>query len=145
MTVPPDEDDFAEYMATQFADDVLQRSAERKANPLPFAMDALGDLFSYVDDKEEGFRRFRRKLEQFFPWADDAIHALERVLADPPDELGDLVRNQAGVRVWVDTPDGPRSGDAAAHEAWMRETVPRMRAMVDAYIAERRSQARTDP
>jgi hypothetical protein len=90
------DDDFAAYMAGDFWDDVVRKSAERKADPLPFALDALEDLFRHESDKEAGFRRFQDKMEGFLPWADDAVQCLELVLADPPPHLGDLLRNEAG-------------------------------------------------
>ena len=133
----PDDDDFARYMAEEFPDAVIRRSAERKAEPLAFAMDALEDLFRYEDDKEQGFRRFRQKLEQFVPWADDAVQCLEAVLADPPEDLGRRVREAAGVVVWVQVEGGRRPGGDEANVAWLRETVARLRAMLDEYVAER--------
>ena len=131
------DDDFARYMSESFPDLVLRRSAERKAEPLAFAMDALEDLFGHEDDKEQGFRRFRQKLEQFVPWADDAVQCLELVLADPPEDLGRRVRDAAGVVVWVQVPGGERAGDDAAHVEWLRSTVARLRAILDEYVAGR--------
>jgi hypothetical protein len=131
------DDDFARYMSESFPDVVLRRSAERKADPLPFALDALEDLFGHEDDKEQGFRRFRQKLEQFVPWADDAVQCLELVLADPPEDLGRRVREAAGVVVWVQVPGGERPGDDAANVEWLQSTVGRLRAMLDSYVAER--------
>lgn len=129
--------DFAEYMGNEFWDDVVRDSEERLANPLPFALEAIEDLFRHESDKDQGFRRFQMKLESFLWWADDAVQCLEKVLADPPAHLGDLVRHQAGVVIWVPGPTGEVIGDEAAHEAWLRATVARLRAMFDAYVAEK--------
>jgi hypothetical protein len=130
------DDDLARYRASWYTDAALRTSAERKANPLPFALEALEDLFHYADDEEGGFGRFRSKLESGVPWSEDAVECLERVLADPPPDLGRLVREQAGVVVWTEGPHGDTRGDDAAHEAWLRRAVPRLRAMLDRYIAE---------
>jgi hypothetical protein len=119
-----------------FFDDVQRDSERRKADPLPFALEALEDLFAHRDDVEEGFRRFQGKLEAFFWWADDAVQCLELVLADPPPDLGKVVREQAGVVIWL-TDGGLHQADAAQTETWLRETcVPRLRSMFDAYVAE---------
>jgi len=67
-----------------FWDDVQRDSDERLANPLPFALEALEALFRYESDKERGFARWQRKMEQGIWWADDAIQCLEKVLAAPP-------------------------------------------------------------
>jgi hypothetical protein len=135
------DDDFADWMANEFSDAVIRTSEQRKADPLPFALDALEDLFRYESDKEQGFARFQRKLEQFVPWADDAVQCLELVLKDPPPDLGRIVREQAGITIWVDTPEGERVGDDADTEAWLRKTVPRLRQMLEDYVAERMKDA----
>ena len=76
------------------------------------------------DDVEEGFERFERKLREFFWWADDAVQCLEVALADPPADLGALVR-KAGVIVYVDADGGgEHRADDAETEAWLRRTVP---------------------
>ena len=116
-----------------FFDEIQRDTARRKADPVPFALEALEDLFAHEDDVEDGFRRFTRKMGEFFWWADDAVQCLELVLADPPPDLGALVRRRAGVVVWV----GGRPADDAETEAWLREAVPRLRSMFDAYVAER--------
>ncbi|MFL6278333.1 MAG: hypothetical protein ACJ74G_24375 [Blastocatellia bacterium] len=129
--------DFAEYMGNDFWDEIVRDSEARLANPLPFALEALEDLFGHGDDKEQGFKRFQMKLESFLWWADDAVQCLEKVVADPPPHLGDLVRRQAGVVVWVPGSTGETIGNEAEHEAWLRATVARLRAMFDAYVAEK--------
>lgn len=117
-----------------FFDQVQRDTEQRKANPLPFALEALEDLFGGRDDLEEGFRRYQSKLEAFFWWADDAVQCLELVLADPPPNLGQLMREQANVVIWI-TDDGIRQADAAEREAWLRDTcVPRLRSMFDTYV-----------
>ena len=129
--------EFAEYMGDEFWDDVVRDSEERLANPLPFALEALEDLFSQESDKERGFQRFQLKLESFLWWADDAVQCLEKVLSDPPAHLGDLLRHQAGVVIWVQGPTSEAIGNEAAHEEWLRATVARLRAMFDAYVHEK--------
>lgn len=130
------DDELARYRASWYTDTALRESAERKANPLPFALAALEDLFHWVDRTEEGFGRFQMKLSGGVPWCEDAVECLELVLADPPADLGRLVREQAGVVVWTKGPHGETRGDDAAHEQWLRRAVPRLRAMLDHYIAE---------
>src|SRR5712691_1607677 len=129
--------DFAEYMGNAFWDGGVRESEARLAHPLSFAIEALEDLFRHESDKERGFERFQAKLESFPWWADDAVQSLEKVLADPPPNLGEVVRHQAGVVIWVPGPTGEVIGDDAAHEAWLRTTVRRLRAMFDSYVAEK--------
>lgn len=123
-----------------FFDEIQRDTARRKADPLPFALEALEDLFAHRDDIEDGFGRFAHKMEEFFWWADDAVQCLELVLADPPADLGALVRRRAGVVVWVEDAGGGHPADDAATEAWLRQAVPRLRSMFDAYVAERSSE-----
>lgn len=133
--------DFARYVSDEMWDDVVRESAERLAHPLDFAVDALRDLFSRESDKEAGFGRFEAKLESFPWWADDAVQCLERVLADPPPDLGRIVRERAGVVIWVEDGGGERVGDNEAHEQWLRETTARLRAMFDDFIARKTAES----
>jgi hypothetical protein len=89
--------------------------------------------------EQQGSRlpELREKLESFIWWADDAVQCLERVLADPPPDLGRIVRERAGVEVWVEDGGSERVGDDAAHERWLRETTGRLRAMFDEYVARK--------
>jgi hypothetical protein len=119
-------------MDEAFFEEVVRESEARLADPLPFAMEALEDLFLHESDKEQGFRRYQSKLESFFWWADDAVRCLEKVLAAPPDNLGALVREHAGA-IWA----GDEIGDDAAHVAWLRATTERLRSQFDAFVAER--------
>lgn len=137
--------DFARYLREDLWDDVVRDSADRLANPLEFAVEALEDLFSEESDKEAGFRRFQEKLESFIWWADDAVQCLERVLADPPPDLGRIVRERAGVVVWVEDGGSERVGDDAAHERWLRETTARLRAMFDEYVARKTAESGPGP
>ena len=130
--MPPDDDDRPAPDFSNFWEDVGRRSEERLADPLTFSLKALRDLFRVADNDEQGLANYQDKLESFFWWADDAIQCLERVMADPPPDLGRLVREQAGVIVWRD--GGP--ADDAGTEAWVREIVPQLRRMYDAYVAE---------
>jgi hypothetical protein len=120
-------------MDEDFLESIQRDSEQRKADPLPFALEALADLFGYVDYAEEGFQRFQRKMASFFWWADDAVQCLELVLADPPAELGQKVRD-AGVVIWIEG-GSPHAADAAETEQWLREAcVPRLRSMFDDYV-----------
>jgi len=134
-------DDFARYVSDEMWDDVVRESAQRLANPLDFAVEALRELFSQESNKEAGFRSFEEKLESFIWWADDAVQCLERVLADPPPDLGRIVRERAGVEVWVEDGGSERVGDDAAHERWLRETTGRLRAMFDEYVARKTAES----
>jgi hypothetical protein len=121
----------------EFFEDIQRDSERRKADPLPFALEALEDLFANRDDVEQGFRRFQAKLEDFFWWADDAVQCLELVLANPPERLGRIVREQAGVVIWL-TDGALHQADEPQTEAWLRdECVPRLRSMFDSYVAEK--------
>src|SRR4051812_2010844 len=97
--------DFDPYNDEAFWEDVGRDSEARLAEPLPFALEAIEDLFRHESDKERGFARWQRKLEQSIWWADDAIQCLEKVLAEPPAKLGDLVREH-GINIWVQGSDG---------------------------------------
>lgn len=69
-------------------------------------------------------------------WADDAIQCLEKVLAAPPAQLGDLLREH-GINIWVQSSDGEVIGDAQAHVDWLRHTAVRMREMFESYVASK--------
>jgi hypothetical protein len=117
-----------------FFDEIQRDTERRKADPLPFALEALEDLFGNRDDVEEGFRRYQMKLDSFFWWADDAVQCLELVLANPPENLGQLMREQANVVIWI-TEGELRQADYAESEAWLREVcVPKLRSMFDTYV-----------
>jgi hypothetical protein len=122
----------------EFFADIQRDSEARAANPLPFALDALEDLFAHRDDVDQGYQRFQRKLEVSYWWADDAVECLELVLADPPENLGKLVREQANVNVVRETENGLEVADDAGTEAWLRdEAVPRLRKQFDTYVADK--------
>ena len=131
-----------------FFEEIQRDTARRKANPLPFALEALEDLFAHRGDVGAGFQRFQDKMEAFFWWADDAVQCLELVLADPPEDLGRQVREEAHVVVWVDADGSERPADDAETVTWLREAVPRLRSMFDTYVAEQSAaqiRARQDP
>jgi hypothetical protein len=117
-------------------DEIQRDTARRKADPLAFALEALEDLFAHRGDVGGGFQRFQDKMEGFFWWADDAVQCLELVLADPPEDLGRMVREQAHVVVWVEADGSERPADDAETATWLREAVPRLRSMFDTYVAE---------
>lgn len=126
--------DFDPYNDDAFWEEVARDTEARLADPLPFALDALEELFRYEDDKERGYARWHAKMEQGIWWADDAIQCLEKVMAAPPADLGDLVREH-GINIWVQGPDGETIGDAQAHADWVRATTRRLRESFDAYVA----------
>ena len=131
-----------------FFEEIQRDTARRKADPLPFALEALEDLFAHRGDVDGGFQRFQGKMEGFFWWADDAVQCLELVLADSPEDLGRLVREEAHVVVWVEADGSERPADDAETVAWLREAVPRLRSMFDAYVATKTAEqirAREDP
>ena len=135
-------------MTDDFFAEIQRDTARRKADPLPFALEALEDLFAHRDDVEDGFARFTRKMGEFFWWADDAVQCLELVVADPPEDLGRLVREEAHVVGGLQAGGGGHPADDAETVTWLRESVPRLRSMFDAYVAERSAEqirAREDP
>ena len=128
--------DFDPYNDDAFWEEVSRDTEARKAAPLAFAFEALEDLFRYEDDKERGHVRWQRKMELAIWWADDAIQCLELVMAAPPPNLGELLREH-GISIWVQGPDGETIGDAQAHAAWVCDTTRRLRETFDAHVAAR--------
>lgn len=132
------------FIDDAFWDEIVQDSERRLAAPLGFALEALSDLFAEESDKERGFVRFERKLQGALWWADDAVQCLERVLAEPPSDLGRRIREDAGVRLWNRTPAATTPADDDAHVAWLRAVVPRLRTRFDAFVAERLAAAQAE-
>lgn len=132
--------DFDPYNDDEFWDEVQRDSEARLADPLPFVIAVLEELFRYESDKERGLARWQRKMEGGIWWADDAIQCIEKVLANPPANLGDIIRNEAGVVIWVPGETGEVIGDAKAHVDWLESTARRMRAMFEDYVAQKRAE-----
>jgi hypothetical protein len=135
--------DFDPYNDEAFWEDVGRDSEARLAEPLPFALEAIEDLFRHESDKERGFGRWQRKLEQSIWWADDAIQCLEKVLAAPPANLGDVLREH-GINIWVQGKDGEVIGDAPAHVDWLRGTARHMREMFESYVASKSAELKAE-
>jgi hypothetical protein len=129
--------EFDPYNDESFWDEVQRDSDARRAAPLQFALDAIEDLFRHESDKERGFIRWQRKLEQSIWWADDALHCLENVIANSPLNLGEILREH-GINIWVQTPDGEAIGDSQAHVEWLRNSVLRMRGLFEKHVAAKR-------
>jgi len=129
-----DHQKFDPYNDDAFWAEVARDSEQRLADPLPFALEALEDLFGV--DMSQGFKRWRNKMGMAIWWADDAIQCIEKVLAAPPPNLGELIRDRA-IHVWVQGPDGEELGDPAAHVAWLRDTAVQLRAAFEAFIVEK--------
>jgi hypothetical protein len=62
-----------------------------------------------------------------------------------PANLGQLVREQAGVYVWVTDPvAGNKIGDDGAHVAWLSETVARLRRDFDAFVVKKQAESQQE-
>jgi len=138
---------FQEWLADEAWDEIVRDSERRLAEPKAFAAEALERLFLHENDKERGFARWDDAMAAGIWWADDALSCLRAVLAGaPPDdheELGAWVRAHAGT-IWVDGPHGPMPGDAAAHAAWLLETVKRLEAAFAATLERLRATLAAD-
>lgn len=130
--------EFDPYNDEAFWDDVQRESDARRATPLPFAVEAVEDLFRHESDKERGFVRWQRKLEQSIWWADDAIYCLEHVIANAPPDLGETLREH-GINIWVQGPDGEMIGSPQDHVDWLRKSTLRMREMFETYVATKKT------
>lgn len=128
---------FDPYNDDAFWAEVARDSEARLADPLPFALDALDELFGV--DATQGFRRWRRKMDQGIWWADDAIQCIEKVLAAPPANLGELIRDR-GIHAWVMRNGSEELGDAQAHVDWLRDTAAKLRADFEAFLAEKNAE-----
>lgn len=135
--------DFDPYNDDEFWAEVQRDSDARLADPLPFALEALEDLFRHESDKERGFVRWRRKMDQAIWWADDAIQCLEKVLAAAPANLGDLIREH-GINIWVQHRGTEVLGDAQAHVDWLIATTRRLRDMFETYIATKTAEMKAE-
>ena len=71
--------------------DIRAESARRRAAPLSFFAQFLSDIWKGSTPEEADYS-WRVKVEHY-PWyADDALYCLNAVLADPPDDLLDIMR-----------------------------------------------------
>jgi len=128
---------FDPYNDDAFWAEVARDSEARRADPLPFALEALDDLFGV--DPSQGLRRWRSKMEMAIWWADDAIQCIEKVLAAPPANLGQLIRDR-GIRTWVKRGDSEELGDAQAHVDWLRDMAVQLRAAFEAFLVEKNAE-----
>ncbi len=121
-------------------DEIVADSEARLADPLGFVEEVLERLFLHEHDDERGLGRWHDAMDNGIWWADDALACLDKVLSDPPPDLGARIRAHAAPVLG----DGVIATDEA-RVAWLRAMVERMRAAFEVKIAELREALRTAP
>jgi hypothetical protein len=127
----------ADLMGTNMDDETYEAldemvdedSRARRAAPLAFVCEVLELL---RDSDVEGFLKVWRTKATYYRWyADDALFCFDKVLADPPADLIERIREDAGFVLNHVEPSKitPYSHDEVV--AWLRDLVVKMRAVYD--------------
>jgi hypothetical protein len=104
-------------------------SRARRAAPLDFVAEVLELL---RDTEVEGFLKFWRSRVVSYPWyADDFLACVELVLAAPPADLRERLRERTGFVLNHVEPTRVTPYSNADVVAWLRDLTARMRAVYD--------------
>jgi hypothetical protein len=100
--------------------EIRRQSAERRADPRRFVCEYLRLYWAY--DGEEAARRDWTKLVEQYPWyADDVLACLDALIADPPEDLIDLLWRCGSIALG-EQPDGRYvTPSFEEHVSWVRE------------------------
>ena len=111
-------------------DEMLDDDARaRRADPLKFVCEVIEPL---RDSEVEGFLKIWRTKATHYRWyADDAMYCLDRVVAEPPPDLIDRIREGTGFVLNHVTPDKVTPYTHAEVVAWLRDLATKMRAIYD--------------
>ena len=111
-------------------DEMLDDDARaRRADPLKFVCEVIEPL---RDSEVEGFLKIWRTKATHYRWyADDAMYCLDRVIAEPPPDLIDRIREGTGFVLNHVTPAKVTPYTHAEVVAWLRDLATKMRAIYD--------------
>ena len=111
-------------------DDTVDEDARaRRADPLKFLCEVIEPL---RDSDVDGFLKIWRTKATYYRWyADDAMYCLDRVLADPPADLIERIREGTGFVLNHVTPSAVTPYSHAEVVAWLRDLGDKMRAIYD--------------
>ncbi len=82
----------------------MSDSEKRRENPLVFFIEFLEAI--WMDNtEEEAIYQWEVKVKHF-PWyASDALYCIEAVIANPPNDLIDILENHGWIGLYDETPD----------------------------------------
>jgi hypothetical protein len=124
------------FNAEDMLDNIRAESARRRAAPLDFFAQFLSDIWKGSTPEEAGYL-WRVKVEHY-PWyADDALYCLNAVLADPPDNLLDIMREHGWLALEheMDAQGVERPYSFGEVVDWLRNMRDEYRAVYEAFPA----------
>lgn len=104
-------------------------SRERRAEPLKFVCEVLEPLRD--SELETLLKMFRIKATHYRWYADDALFCLQRVLAAPPANLRESIRQGTGFVLNHVTPTEITPYSQADMVAWLRDIYDKLRVIYD--------------
>jgi len=118
---------------------VNEESALHRGAPVEFALRAIAQLFGHCLTPRDSLSLWAEQVRTGTWWADDALYCLRQLLAHPPGQLGERIREATGgtfvLSSWrPPSPAGYRDEDCLA---WLAEVVPRLQRLFDEGIAGR--------
>lgn len=118
-------DDFdEEAVARQIDDD----ARARRADPLAFFCEII-DTFLRENDVESFLTIWRSRAVDYRAFADDALLCFERIAADPPANLAELLFESGGFKLFHIEPARVAAYTPDEVVGWLRALVARMRAI----------------
>ena len=114
--------------------DILNTSEKRRADPLPFFVQFLSDIWK-DNTPAEAESLWRIKAEHY-PWyADDALFCVNAVLAEPPVDLVELMQRDGWLMLTHELePDGiERPFSFAEHVEFLQNMSDQFRTIYDEY------------
>ena len=111
-------------------------SRQRRIAPLEFFKEFLSDI--WMDNtEEEAFQQWRVKVEHY-PWyADDALYCLDAVIANPPDNLVEIMQQHGWIMLYHESEDSVEPYAFDEYLEWLKQMRDRFRAIYDSAPATR--------
>ncbi|MCB0006159.1 MAG: hypothetical protein KDE04_06880 [Anaerolineales bacterium] len=116
---------------------IRRESERRRADPVACFKQFLNDIWK-DNQPEEALYLWQLKVAHF-PWyASDVLHCLDLVIADPPDNLGDILAEEGWIMLYheMDENGEEQPYNQADYLAWLSQLRAQYGALYDEYPAD---------
>jgi hypothetical protein len=115
---------------------IREDSVKRRSNPLEYFKKFLGAY--WIDQSEEEvFDHWQDEIRDF-PWkAEDILYCLDKVVADPPEDLLEIMRERGLLELWhgdIFDPGGAIPYTYTETPEWLKGFTEKLRTMYRAAI-----------
>ena len=102
---------------------VNEDSKAHRSAPIEFALEVINYLYGHYFTPEDSLAGWDSQLENGMWWADDALYCLQALLDNPPDALGERIRQATENRLVMSNYGMSGPGDPTDQEylEWVRD------------------------